>query len=263
MGDGFFGERVGRQLGAGLAPKVNAAVRLLIEDRELAEDLEGERLESAIREVRARTLLVPPGEWVQPEWPASVRRGIGLLVLDGLLVRRVALDERFGAELLAAGDLLRPWQLEDSVASMPRRSAWSVLERSKIAILDVDFLRFTSPYPEVVGRLAGRALRRSRWLAVILAIVHQPKVETRVHMLLWHLADRWGTVGASGVTLPMRLTHTIIADLVAAQRPTVSAAIGTLERAGALTRTPDGWRLHGSLPPELSAVSAADVPERA
>ena len=220
-------------------------MRLLEEDPDLGGDLDGERVESAMREVRARTLIVLPGEWAQPRWPVSVRAGVGLLVLEGLLLRRVGLEERFGAELLAAGDLLRPWQREDSIASIPRRSAWRVLRRSRIAILDVDFLRRTYPYPEVVGQLVGRALRRSRWLAVNMAIVHQPKVETRVLMLLWHLADRWGTVSAEGVTLPIRLTHAILADLVAAQRPTVSAAIGVLERAGALSRTPEGWRLHG------------------
>jgi CRP-like cAMP-binding protein len=81
-----------------------------------------------------------------------------------------------------------------------------------------------------------------------MAIVQQPRVETRLHMLLWHLADRSGTVSADGVTLPLRLTQGVLAALVAARRPTVSAALRALERDGKLTRTPQGWLLRGSPP---------------
>lgn len=103
----------------------------------------------------------------------------------------------------------------------------------------------------------ARALRRSRALAVNMAIVHQPKVETRIHMLLWHLADRWGTVGPGGVHVPVRLTHAMLADLVAAQRPTVTAALGALEEAGLIGRGRGGWLLLGSQPVELAQVARA------
>ncbi|MGH2850352.1 MAG: Crp/Fnr family transcriptional regulator [Solirubrobacteraceae bacterium] len=239
------------------------SVRLLAEDPDLGEGVDAARWDSAVHDVRARTVIVHSGDWAQPDWALSVRRGVGLLVLDGLMLRRVGLEGRSGAELLAAGDVLRPWQREDAVASMPRRSGWRVLRRSKIAVLDVDFIRRTYPYPEVVGALVARTLRRSRSLAVNMAIVHQRKVETRLHMLLWHMADRWGTVVGDSVTLPLKLTHPVLADLVAAQRPTVSAALGVLERNGAVTRTRDGWRLHGSQPSELSAVTAKAGPTNA
>jgi len=103
--------------------------------------------------------------------------------------------------------------------------------------------------------LVARCLRRSRSLAVNMAIVHHPRVETRVHMLLWHFADRWGTVRKDGVLLPVPLTHSLLADLVAAQRPTVSAAIGALQRDGSVERVDGGWLLHGSPPGELVTPS--------
>ena len=93
-----------------------------------------------------------------------------------------------------------------------------------------------------------------RSLAVNMAIVHHPRVETRVHMLLWHFADRWGTVRRDGVLLPLTLTHALLADLVAAQRPTVSAAIGVLAREGRVERVEGGWLLYGSPPGELEAA---------
>jgi CRP-like cAMP-binding protein len=90
-----------------------------------------------------------------------------------------------------------------------------------------------------------------------MAIVHHPRIDARLTMLFWHLADRWGVMGADGVTVPITgLTHSILADLVAAQRPTVSAALGALERKGAIVRVSGGYRLHGSPPVEMGTIVA-------
>jgi hypothetical protein len=67
---------------------------------------------------------------------------------------------------------------------------------------------------------------------VTLAIVHQARVDVRLHMLFWHLAARWGRVRADGVALPLRLTHSVLAELVAARRPTVTSALTDLARRG-------------------------------
>lgn len=245
-------ERAGRGRG-----KLTRNVRVLDELPELAGSLAGERAASARQDLLARILMLSPGPWSEGEWPPNVKDGAGLLVLDGLLIRRVGIDRRYGAELLAAGDLLRPWQREDVVASVVRESGWRVLRRARLALLDLDFLRRAAPYPEVVVALIDHTLRRSRSLAVNMAIVHQPRVEMRLQMVLWHLADRWGSVSRDGVNLPLRLTHALLADLVAARRPTVSAAVSTLQREGLITRASDGWCLHGSPPGELTAFDEA------
>jgi CRP/FNR family transcriptional regulator, cyclic AMP receptor protein len=237
----------------------DAAVRLLERDRELGEDLDPVRLASATKRARTPTISLPRGPWEPPDWPAAVKVGAGLLVLDGMLLRRVGVEGRFGAELLSAGDVLRPWQREGPSSSIPRNLRWHVLERCRIAVLDLELMRRLSDYPEIYGRLVGRALRRSRRLAVNIAIVHQPRVEARVLMLLWHLADRWGTVRVDGVMMPVRLTHETIAELIAARRPTVSSALSALERAGALQRTRDGWLLRGSPPGELTQMADVGV----
>jgi CRP-like cAMP-binding protein len=129
-----------------------------------------------------------------------------------------------------------------------------VLEPCRLALLDIEFAQRTSSFPQIPAQLIARAISRSRHFAVNMAIVQQPKVETRLHMLLWHLADRWGTVGPDGVFVPVRLTQTVLAALVAAQRPTVSAALAALERDLRLTRTNRGWLLHGAPPGELQLV---------
>jgi CRP/FNR family transcriptional regulator, cyclic AMP receptor protein len=230
-------------------------VRILEYDPELGELLDAARLQRATLDARAKVRQLSPGAWEEPDWPPEARNGLGLLVLDGLLVRRVCLDGRYGAELLAGGDLLRPWQREDESASVLRSSGWRVLERATVAVLDVGFALRIRSYPEITAQLMGRMLRRARQFAVIMAIVHQPRVEARVLMLLWHLADRCGRVGPDGVLVPMRLTHTILADLLAARRPTVSGALGSLERRGLVEQTPEGWLLHGSPPGEMPLVA--------
>lgn len=194
-------------------------------------------------------LRLAPGSWAAPRWPEAVRRGPGLLLLDGFVVRRVEIGGRASAELLSAGDVLRPWQREDSIASIPHKPGWRALERSRLALLDLEFARRLAPFPEIQSELARRALRRSRQLIITVAIVHQPRVAARVQLMLWQLADRFGTVRQDGVLVPLRLSHTLLGDFVAARRPTVSAAVASLERAGALSRAPGGtWLLHGKPP---------------
>jgi CRP-like cAMP-binding protein len=227
---------------------------VLEEDPELGAGLKGKGMAVAHERCRARIMRIPAGPWQEPEWPQQVRSGLGLLVLDGLLLRRVGLDDRFGAELLAAGDLLRPWQREDALASVPQRSGWRVLEPCRVAILDVGFAKRSGAFPEIHGQIVARALQRSRQLVVNMAIVQQPKVQMRLHTLFWHLADRWGTVGTEGTLVPLPITHAILAEMVAASRPTVSAALSALERSGAVRHTEEGWLLHGSPPGELLAV---------
>jgi CRP-like cAMP-binding protein len=228
-------------------------------DPELGSGLGAARFATARREARALVMNLDKGDWDQPTWSAGLRGGPGLLVLDGLLLRSVGMDGRYGAEMLGAGDLLRPWQHEDAFASVPRQSQLRALQRSRLALLDIDFLRRVAPFPEISGQLVARALLRSRQLAVNMAIVHQPRVETRLHMLLWQMADRWGSVGRDGVFVPIELTHTILAELVAARRPTVSAALRALEHENAIERLAGGWQLHGLPPGELQAVNLVGV----
>ncbi len=225
--------------------------KILVDDPALAESLQGERLVAAVRECVATTVRLPRGRWQPLEVVDGFHAGIGFLVLEGLLVRRVGLAQRFGAELLGEGDLLRPWQSEDAGTTLPRHGAWRALEPCRMAVLDSGFAIRAGRYPEVISALFARVLRRSRILAVNIAIVHNPRVDVRLHMLFWELADRWGTVHRDGVRVPLRLTHAVLADLVAAQRQTVSKALGELAAQGLVTWTGDAWLLGGNPPAEL------------
>jgi CRP/FNR family cyclic AMP-dependent transcriptional regulator len=242
---------------------MNARTSVLAEDPGLAEALSSQRRAAAIRDCMAETLGVPRGSWSPADELDGFRAGIGLLVLDGLLVRRVGVAARFGAELLGEGDILRPWQREDVATTLPRSGGWRALEPCRLALLDGNFVVRAGRYPEVISALFARVLRRSRMLAVNIAIVHQPRVDVRLHMLLWELADRWGTVYREGVRVPLRLTHAVLADLVAAQRQTVSKALGELAARGLVTRTDDAWLLAGGPPAELREVGSVSIAAQA
>lgn len=182
--------------------------------------------------------------------PGVPSGGIGLLVLGGLLIRRVGIDERYGAELLGEGDLLRPWQNRDS-HMLALTTGFSVVEPTHLAVLDESFVRHLAAYPELSCTLVARAMQRARHLAVNMAIVNQPRVDVRLHMLLWHLAGRWGRVRREATVLPLRLTHAVLAQLVAARRPTVSTALSDLARRELVINRRNEWLLAGEAPGEL------------
>jgi hypothetical protein len=189
---------------------------------------------------------------------SPLQSGVGILVLGGLLIRRVGIDGRFGAELLGEGDLLRPWQWESDSPTLPLETGWTIVEPARLALLDEEFARrCLGRYPELVSPLVGRAMQRARNLAVNMAIVHQARVDIRLHMLLWHLAGRWGRVRSEGTVLRMRLTHAVLADLVAARRPTVTSAISELVRGGRVQTSGDEWLLLGEPPSELASLEEA------
>lgn len=233
--------------------------QILLEDPDLAEYLQGQRLAAALRELIAPTMTCSAGPWASPEELASDGFGIGLLLLEGLVTRRVGVAGRYGAELLGEGDLLRPWQREDIGTTLPRTGKWRVLRRARMALLDRDFALRLMRYPEVTSTLLARAIRRSRHLAVNMAIVHQPRIDVRLHMLFWELADRWGTVAHDGVHVPLQLTHAMLADLVAARRPTVTKALRDLTARSAVVWTGQDWLLAEEPPAELEAVGEVSI----
>lgn len=192
-----------------------------------------------------------------------MRIGMGLLILDGMLVRRVGVAGRFGAELLGEGDLLRPGQREDVGTTLPRTAGWRALRPTRMAVLDGGFAVRAARYPELMSKLLARAVRRSRHMAVTMAIVHQPRIEIRLEMLFWELADRWGKVRQDGIHVPVQLTHATLAELIAARRPTVTKALGELADRSIVRWTGTDWLLPGQPPAELDGLGSIPIAERA
>lgn len=223
---------------------------VLREDLDLIDAIPMPDRDRATEECIAATARIPAGPWSGPQTDI-MRDGIGLLVLHGLLIRHLRVGGRFSSELLGERDLLRPWQGEGERQTPPQTSDWRVLEPTRVAVLDGRVARRFANYPELTGQLVARAVERSRSLAMNMAIVQQSRAHIRVHLMLWHLADRWGYASPEGTILPLRLTHDVLADLVAARRPTVSSALSHLARSGLVRRAGKGWLLLGHPPERL------------
>ena len=120
----------------------------------------------------------------------------GFLIVDGLLSREVDVLGRRCVELLGHGDVMRPWAWDDEGSHVQAEVGWTVLEPTRLAVLDHGLVMRIVPWPQLGVELFNRGTRRAHHLAVALAIAHHQRVDDRLLLTLWHLAERWGRVHA-------------------------------------------------------------------
>ena len=227
-------------------------ISILEADPDLAERLEPEQRERATREAITSELRLSPGTW---DAVAALQPDIhhrGFLLADGLMSRDVEVMGRGCVELIGHADVMRPWSWDEEGSHVQAEVGWTVLEPTRLAVLDHRLVMRMSPWPQLGVELFSRGLRRAHHLAVALAISHHQRVDDRLLLTLWHLAERWGRVTPEGIVVPLPLGHQRLAHLVGAHRPSVTTAMGDLARAGLVSRREDGhWVLHGGPPEQL------------
>lgn len=237
-------------------------IRVFEHDPDLLEGVDEPAAASLRAHMAARRISAEPGAW-QPTRAAPQQTGhLGLLVVDGLLVRTLRLVERECSEIVGPGDLIRPWDSEILDESVPGDSQWRVLQPTTLASLDPRFAARVARWPTIAAALLARSAQRCRSLVHQATIAHVRHADTRVLLVLWHLADRWGRVTPHGILVPIPLTHQLLAQLTCLQRPTVSSALGALSKQGQISwLSQRGWLLHGeppgsreSRPPALAAA---------
>jgi CRP/FNR family transcriptional regulator, cyclic AMP receptor protein len=233
-------------------------VRILDEDRSLGAALSEQDLLAARRYAVADVRELGRGSY-RPEDMFDGRGLLGLLVLDGLLVRQVGVAERRCGELVGPGTLLRPW--DDRVRNMPLdlEIDWRVLQPARIALLDRRMLLAMARWPGLIEAFMERANERAHTLAFNIAIQCLQRIDLRLLMLFWHLADRFGRVTPAGTVVPLTLSHSDLAELVGAARPSVSTALKDLAGRGLVQRnTGDrSWLLGIEPPAQLTDIRAA------
>jgi CRP-like cAMP-binding protein len=232
-------------------------VRVLEVDRSLGSVLSEEELAVAQRYALASVVEVPRGR----HDPKTLFEGdglLGLLMLKGLMVRQVAVGDRHCGELVGPGAVLRPWDDFGDTAPLPFEVNWRVIEDTQLALLDRRFLATITHWPALIEAFTSRALERAHTLAFNVAIHCLRHVHLRLLVLLWHLADRFGKVSPEGTHVPLRLSHSDLAELVGAARPSVSVALKHLADEGLVWRhESDGtWMLSGEPPGELRDMRA-------
>jgi CRP/FNR family cyclic AMP-dependent transcriptional regulator len=223
-------------------------------DDELAQELEMRMRFSARQHATVRLLDADTGACDLAALFEAVGGGPGLLIIDGLMAVETCVAGRTVTELLGRTDLLQaPEQNDDDMIG--GCSTWRALGPTRLAMLDADFLDRVGSWPVITHALYRRAERRATDLGRLRAISCQPKLDVRLVLLLWHLAARWGRVEPAGIRLSLPLTHRLLGQLVAAERPSISHALARLSQAGIVTGTAGDWHLHGSAAAHLEELT--------
>lgn len=227
------------------------AASVLREDPALARHLTPAEARTASGQAMASVVSLPKGVFWPHERLPNERGGLGMLLLDGLLLQGQAVRDRPTVEVLVPGDVFRPFDLyRDPDPMVSGEERWWALRPARMAVLDASFTDRMCAYPEVMTELATRLSCRSAASSLRLAIVQEPRLSLRLHCMLWQLADRFGDAQAEGMVLRVPLCHQLLAWLAGARRPAISRAINELERAGRLAQRPDGTWWLGRQPPE-------------
>lgn len=218
-------------------------IRLLDYDPALAASIRPARRAAALASAQATLIEVPRGERTAAELTGGRAAAYGALLVNGLANRTLVLDGVASAQLLGPGDLVRPTDTT-AEALVLTATRWTVFEPLAVAVLDERFLLTVRRWPELVAALFERLAVQEQRREIHRALLQLPRVEDRVHALLWLLAERWGRVTPEGVVLRLRLTHELLGQLVGAKRPTVSLALKALEARGSISRqAAGGWLL--------------------
>jgi CRP/FNR family cyclic AMP-dependent transcriptional regulator len=227
----------------------------------------GDRLPVAVAADPSGAALVPVVSLAAGAWsPAIVRpstaRPFALLVVEGLLIHDLVIADSTASELLGPGDMASARTAQD--VFVPTVSSWTVVHRSRVALLDPRITGTLQGNPVLATRLLARAADQCARLASHRAIVQLPRVEDRLLALFGHLAERWGRVGSSGLIVPLRLTHEMIGRLVGARRPTVSLGLKALSEHGIMERRDNGsWLIAaGALDALASGTTASPIAVR-
>jgi CRP-like cAMP-binding protein len=238
------------------------SVRVLECEPELGLRVPAGQIAQARAELVARVGHLERGLWEPPAGSGGGR--LGFLILEGVVARNLILAGTTCTELVGEGDVLQPALAAREDNLVPYRVQWQVLETSRVAILDDAFARVLGHWPSVMSALLERAVRRTLRMSIHQALLQLSPLETRLLILFWHLAERWGKVTPAGINVRLRLSHEVLGHLVGAQRASVTTALRHIGESGRLARRTDGtWLLRGSPPDELDRLRWDDAGESA
>ena len=231
---------------------------LLDVDPELGQLLDDAGRDRARRELIVQLHQLAVGPWDAERLRATGPEHVGLLVVDALIAREVALADNVACELIGPGDVIRPWHCLDPAQLLRAEVRWTVIDAGRLAVLDRLFAAPADPLPRD-QRDRSRPPERARAAARdeqgdLPAQRRRPPAPRAVLAPRRALGAR--VPGGIAVTLP--LPHRLIAELVGARRPTVSTALGQLAEHGQLVREGETWLLTGD-PVGLPTGEAARV----
>jgi CRP/FNR family transcriptional regulator, cyclic AMP receptor protein len=182
------------------------------------------------------------------------------LLIDGMVGHRMVVGGRQILRLLGPGDIIvHTWAPRSEILS---DSSKRVENHAEVALLGRQLVNGARHFPGLIVGLHLRLGDQHQRLAVQIGICQLSRVQDRLLTMMWLLAESWGRVTPSGTTLPVKLTHSTLGELIGAKRPTVSLALRDLIQCGALQAQSDGWLLLSG-PPAATTVAAPALTDRA
>ena len=232
---------------------------LLDSDGELAEEFDVRARIAARQLATARVLQVAVGACDLAPWFEVARQGLGLLILDGLLALEIRVGGRTSAELVGPGDLLQPLGPPADRSARQRRVAGGHCGRPGSRCS-------TASSPSACGRSprsSASSLRRACRRPLELDAAARDHLASPGSRSGWSCCcGTWPRAGGAsrptGVRLSLPLTHRLLGQLVAAERPSISHALKRLAQAGLVTGATDDLHLHDSLEHQLRALTERD-----
>jgi hypothetical protein len=241
------------------SPTVGLVLEL---DPDLGGGIDPPEREAARQACRGELLRVARGAWPSASGAGERDDLVGFVIVDGLVARKVGFRDCCMLELLGHMDVLQP-PVATGLPRMASASRLTALSDVVLLLLGRAFVRAAARWPSLLARLQRRLEVQRESLAIQGLIGHLPNAEHRLLLMLWHLADRWGYVTRDGTVLPLALNHALLGQLIGARRPTVSLAVGELEKRKAVRRRDDGsWLLTTSAKRMVASIarSAAATP---
>lgn len=206
---------------------------------------------AAAAEVRRKALV--KAVWLRPGAVRSplLRLGpdaVGYFVLEGFLVHRVRTAGSWSSEVIGPRDLILPSRGKPPDA--PHEEVeWRARAHTLLGILDRRITEGAVTQPGVLPELFARASARTRRLRKQLALARLPRMDARLHALLWVLARDFGEVRPGGARVVLPVTQETLAELVGGRRQAVNTALHRLRKDGRLVTAPGGlWLLRGAEP---------------
>jgi len=229
--------------------------RVLDLDPELGSGIAAAEWDKARRACQGYVVCVRRGVWQLPPQLGERAGRVGLVIVEGMVCREVALGERHMFELLGPRDVVAmpvPGETRGLGASVGLTAAVDTV----VLALGESFVRAAVRWPCLLEALLGRLEAQRQRLALQGLIAHLPRAEDRVLLALWLLADRWGSATAEGTVLSLALTHELLGQLSASRRSTATVAVSALESEGSIRRHDDGsWLLTEQAKQNVAALA--------
>lgn len=219
-------------------------VRLLEVAPELGETLDPRQFARAREGVILPAARLQPGGWQLDQLARvdGVREPIiGILLVDGCMTMEMTFAGRRCARLITAGELVLTPGLSEH--SLPSVCGWTSIGGTLVAILDRQLLLIGRHLPRLLSALLQRAAEQTHEAFLLQAISQLPRVDDRLLALFWAIADRIGVVAGDQIRLELPVTHETLAQMIGAQRPTVSLGLARLQEQELLRSNGSCWLL--------------------